>query len=91
MLFMIHGCVYMIRVSEWVSPGESWAGGPPNPLVRLKRRWGRHIIDITCSLNNKKYNWTIQTLTQNPPKIIKTSKVTNISQEFKLLYKLKQA
>ena len=25
-----------------VSPGESWAGSPPNPLVRLRERWGCH-------------------------------------------------
>ena len=25
-----------------MSPGESWAGGPSNPLVRLRRRWGRY-------------------------------------------------
>ena len=24
------------------SPGKSWAGGPPNPLVRLRGRWGCH-------------------------------------------------
>ena len=25
-----------------LSPGESWAGGPPNPWVRPKERWGLH-------------------------------------------------
>ena len=28
--------------SERLSPGESWAGGPPNPVVRLRGRWGRY-------------------------------------------------
>ena len=27
---------------ERLSPDESWAGGPPTPLVRLRGRWGRH-------------------------------------------------
>ena len=24
------------------SPGESWAGSPPTPLVRLRGKWGCH-------------------------------------------------
>ena len=31
----------MIRLR---SPGESWAGGSLNPLVRLRERWGCHTI-----------------------------------------------
>ena len=27
---------------ECVSPGESWVGGPLNPGVRPRGRWGRH-------------------------------------------------
>ena len=25
-----------------MSPGESWAGGPPNSWVRPRAKWGRH-------------------------------------------------
>ena len=31
-------CTFCLR-----SPGESWAGDPSNPLVRLREKWGRHI------------------------------------------------
>ena len=30
------------------SPGESWAGSPLNPLVRLRRKWGRHSWYQSC-------------------------------------------
>ena len=29
-----------------LSPNESWAGGPPNPLIRLRGRWGCHISPL---------------------------------------------
>ena len=33
------------RVYLLISPGESWAGSPLTPLVRLRGRWGCHTED----------------------------------------------
>ena len=35
-------CTLFEDCSEWLSLGESWADGPPKPLVRHRGRWGRH-------------------------------------------------
>ena len=44
LLFLV--VLFLICLRERLSPGESWAGGPLNPLVRLRGRWGCHMHSV---------------------------------------------
>ena len=43
-IFEVYSCNLFEECSERLSPGESWAGGPPNPLVHLRGRWGCQLL-----------------------------------------------
>ena len=46
----------LVCMNRLRSPGESWAGGLPNPLVRLRMRWGCHIQSLNGN-DNFLYSW----------------------------------
>ena len=49
---LFSGCIPDL-IKERLYPGERWAGDPPNPLVRLRGRWGRHIRGVYSSIWDK--------------------------------------